>query len=140
MKTMKAMKFLSACSVAFALIVVAPAWAQEDKEVTREAQEEEVLKEEAQAVKARAVSFTVRRVAVECNGPCDDVTLGEACGAGWIPIAVDCQNVCEHSSYSTCGSGSPLPRCRLTSLSPGSALSNFCDDVSGWDANVYCAQ
>jgi hypothetical protein len=144
---MKAIRFLSACSVAFALMMVAPALAQEAERQTeeglqtREAQEAEVLAEEAQALEPQAVSFNVRRVAVECSGDCNDVTLGEVCGAGWTPIAIDCTNVQEHNSgYYTCGGGSPPNRCSLRTVSSGNALGNYCDDGSGWDAQVYCAQ
>ena len=144
---MNARRLLSACSVAFALMMVAPAWAQEDEPQTeeelqtRETQEAEVLAEEAQEVEPLAVSFGVRRVAVECNDSCSDITLGQVCGAGWTPIAVDCTNVQEHNSdYFTCGGGSPPNRCRLTTVSISQDLSSYCDDGSGWDANVYCAQ
>jgi hypothetical protein len=144
---MKAIRFLSACSVAFALMMVAPALAQEDEPrtaeglQTREAQEAEVLAEEAQALEPQAVSFNVRRVAVECNGSCSDITLGQVCGAGWTPIAIDCTNVQEHNNnYFTCGGGDPANRCRITSVAISQSLSSFCDDGSGWDANVYCAQ
>ena len=136
---MNARRLLSACSVAFALLMVAPAWAQEEELQTREAQEAEALAEEAQEVEPLAVSFGVRRVAVECNGDCGDITLGQACGAGWTPIAVDCTNVQEHDSYFPCGSPSNN-RCRITSLSTNNTLQSYCDDGSGWDANVYCAQ
>jgi hypothetical protein len=133
---MNATTFVSAWSIIFALLMVAPALAQEE---TREAQEEELLTEEAQEVEPQAVSFAVRRVAVECNGNCGDITLGQACGAGWTPIGIDCQNVQEQSSSFACGSPANN-RCRITSLSTTNLLSGYCDDIAGWDANVYCAQ
>jgi hypothetical protein len=136
---MKATTFLSACSIVLALMMVAPALAQEEGQVTREAQEEELLTEEAQEVEPQAVPFAVRRVAVECNGNCGDITLGQACGAGWTPFAVDCQNVQEQSSSFACGSPANN-RCRITSLSTNNLLSSYCDNIDGWDANVYCAQ
>jgi hypothetical protein len=136
---MKAMTFVSACSIVLALMMVAPAVAQEVGETTREAQEEELLREEAQEVEPQLVPFSTRRVAVECNGNCGDITLGQACGAGWTPIAIDCQNVQEQSFFFACGS--PANNlCRITSLSPNNLLSSYCDDIGGWDANVYCAQ
>jgi hypothetical protein len=136
---MHARRWLSAYSVALALMMGAPAWAQEGELQTREAQEEEALAEEAQQIEPLAVSFVVRRVAIECDGTCGDITLGQACGAGWTPIAVDCTNVQEQSSNFPCGSPANN-RCRITSLSVNNTLSGFCDDGSGWDANVYCAQ
>jgi hypothetical protein len=144
---MKAKKFLSACGVALALMMVAPALAQEAEPrtaeglQTREAQEAEVLAEEAQELEPQAVSFNVRRVAVECNGSCSDITLGQVCGAGWTPIAIDCTNVQEHpNDHFTCGGGNPANRCRIQSVTISRGLDSYCDDGSGWDANVYCAQ
>jgi hypothetical protein len=128
---MKARKFLSACSMALALMVVAPALAQEQELLTQEAQEQELL----------AIPFFVRRVAVECNGECGDSTLGQICGSGWRPIAVDCGNVENWPGSDpfvfACGGDN---RCRLTSVLSSHALSLYCDDGGGWDANVYCAQ
>lgn len=126
---MKATKFLSACSMALALMVVAPGLAQEPGLVTQEDQEEELL----------AIPFFVKRVAVECNGGCGDSNLGQICGSGWRPIAVDCGNVNNWSDdfVFDCGGDN---RCRNTSVLTGQALSLYCDDGSGWDANVYCAQ
>jgi hypothetical protein len=87
---MNATKLLSACSLAFALMVGAPAWAQE-------IQHEELLTQEAEEVEPLLVPFVVQRVAVECNGGCSDSTLGQICGTGWTPIAVDCGNVANWS-------------------------------------------
>lgn len=42
-----------------------------------------------------AADLRVKRVAVECNGGCRDSTLGQICGIGWTPIAVDCSDAME---------------------------------------------
>jgi hypothetical protein len=132
---MKAIRFLSACSVALALMIVAPALAQEKELLTEEDQEEELLTQE---VGPLAVPFFVVRVAVECNGNCGDITLGQACGTGFTPIAVDCQNVQEQAGV-LCGSPANN-RCSHRTVSSSDFLDRYCDDSSGWDANVYCAQ
>lgn len=85
---------------------------------------------------ARA-AFVVKKVAVECNGNCNDSTLGQICGSYWTPIAVDCSDVQEWSSTYACGGNN---RCTSFYVSPSQALSNYCDDVNGTDANVYCLQ
>jgi hypothetical protein len=127
---MNATKFLRACSVAFALMVGTPAWAQE-------IQHEELLTQEAEEVEPLLVPFVVQRVAVECNGGCSDSTLGQICGTGWTPIAVDCGNVANWSGGVGCGGDN---RCVRTAISVFDQLSRYCDDGGGWDANVYCAQ
>lgn len=141
---MKAIKFLSTCSVALALMMVAPALAQVTGPlpVDVDAMEEIVNRDiERDANKLAptplAVPFVVRQVAVECNGNCNDSTLGQICGAGWTPIAVDCQNVQEQAVAFNCGgNNSCSPRFLVR---PGDRLSFYCDDINGWDANVYCA-
>jgi hypothetical protein len=129
---MKATTFLSACSVVLALMIVAPVWAQDE--------EEELLTEAAQEVAPEAVPFVVRRVAVECNGDCCRVRLDEACavaGSGFRAIAIDCQNVQEQGGVSC---GAPPARCSVRTVSSADRVCNYCDDIGGWDANVYCAQ
>jgi len=136
---MKARNFLSACGVALALMVVMPAWAQEQSVLEQRTQDRLNQEMEQQALEdpsPLSVPFIVRQVAVECNGGCGDSTLGQLCGSGWRPIAVDCQNVQEWSGIS-CGGNN---RCARFSVLSSDPLSFYCDDISGWDANVYCAQ
>lgn len=89
-------------------------------------------------VSPRVVPFNVRQVAVECNGDCGTITLQNACGLGFTPIAVDCGSVRDWNPGTSCGSGSG--RCASFSVVPTDVLSFYCDDTGGWDANVYCAQ
>jgi hypothetical protein len=127
---MNATKLLTACSVVLALMVVTPALAQEEELPTQEAQE----------VEPQVLPFEVARVAVECNGNCDDSTLGQLCdflGSGWTPIAVDCGNVANWSDTWGCGGDN---RCRGRSVLPSHLLSLYGNDGGGWDANVYCAK
>jgi hypothetical protein len=89
-------------------------------------------------VSPRAVPFVeVRQVAVECNGNCGTITLQNACGLGFTPIAVDCGSVRDWNGTS-CGGGNGL--CASFSVVPTDFVSFYCDDGGGWDANVYCAR
>ena len=89
-------------------------------------------------VSPRVVPFNVRQVAVECNGNCGTITLQNACGIGFTPIAVDCVSVRDWNPGTSCGSASG--RCASFAVVPTDILSFYCDDTDGWDANVYCAQ
>lgn len=84
---------------------------------------------------------TLRIVSVECEGECSDNTLSELCNfntSGFEPLAVDCQNVDSDAGFdSACGGGGDN-RCSSNTVFGSSPLSNYCDDSSGWDANVYC--
>jgi len=84
------------------------------------------------------VPFNVRQVAVECNGNCGTITLQNACGLGFTPIAVDCVSVRDWDPGTSCGGASG--RCASFPIVPTDFLSFYCDDTGGWDANVYCAQ
>lgn len=82
------------------------------------------------------VPFVVRQVAVECNGSCSDSSLATLCQTGWRPIAVDCNNAQEWSG-TNCGGNNVCARFPVLTTD---TLGDYCDDTSGWDANVYCAQ
>ncbi len=88
-------------------------------------------------VSPREVPFVVRQVAVECNGNCASITLQNACGLNFTPIAVDCVSVRDWNGTS-CGGANG--RCASFPIVPTDFLSWYCDDTNGWDANVYCAQ
>jgi hypothetical protein len=156
---MKATKFLSACSMVCALMMVAPALAQNQELLTQEDEEQELLTQEQELLTQKEaenraasrakraeqlgitpldVPFVVRQVAVECFGECTDSTLATICGSGWTPIAVDCQDVQEWTG-GPCGDVSDNRCARFTVLTTD-RLSDYCDDINGWDANVYCAQ
>jgi hypothetical protein len=82
----------------------------------------------------------IKAVSVECNGNCNDNTLGQICsvaGAGLIPLAVDCTDVDDDGTGVACP-GSGNNRCSALTVSSGQPLSSFCRDTSGWDATVYC--
>ena len=90
----------------------------------------------------QALPGSVRVVSVECNGECSDNTLGQVCsraGAGFTPVAVDCANVDDDGAGIRCG-GASDNRCSVLTVSPTNSLALYCDDTSGWDANVYCAK
>ena len=89
-------------------------------------------------VSPRAVPFNVTQVAVECNGNCASITLQNACGLSRTPIAVDCVSVRDWNPGTSCGGANG--RCASFTVVPTDFLSWYCDDTSGWDANVYCAQ
>jgi hypothetical protein len=138
-----------ALAVVLALLLGAPVLAQEtgglpgdqdteEQRLQREARREKLgaLQDALENEAAEVVSFIVRQVAVECNGNCNDSTLGTLCGPGWRPIAVDCQNVQEYTG-GPCGGNN---RCARFQVRTGDLLSFYCDDINGWDANVYCAQ
>jgi len=85
-------------------------------------------------------------VSIECDGRCDDSTLGQLCrdlvGPTFRPFAVDCQNVQEGFQEQTgdivaCGGNN---RCLVKDVKPTDPLSAYCDDGSVWDANVYCEE
>ena len=90
------------------------------------------------------VPFNVRVVSVECNGECGDNTLGQLCalsGINRVPIAVDCKDVDDDNPGVTCAAGVASDnRCLQRAVSSSDPLSSYCDDTSGWDAQVYCAQ
>ena len=146
---MNARTFLSTCSLVLALLMVAPALAQEDEEVSREAQEEELLTEEAQEVAPQIFIpgiGTIGVVSVECNGNCGEpgtFNLGQICasfGLGFLPFAVDCRDVDDDDdepSEFACGGNN---RCFARLVSSTDRLSAYCDDTSGWDAQVYCVR
>lgn len=85
-------------------------------------------------------------VAVECNARCDLITVGQVCPRGFIPISIDCAAVknqtglpdarvraCNPSVNSPVVCSEPFP------VSLDDPLDFYCEDVFGWDANVYCA-
>src|SRR5262245_25808122 len=80
-------------------------------------------------------------VSIECKGNCSGVTLGQLCsqtGSTFRPIGVDCTNVRDQDrapSEVPCGDND---RCFQRIMSPDDQLSTYCDDSSGWDAQVYC--
>jgi hypothetical protein len=89
---------------------------------------------------------TVWVISVECNGECSDNTLGELCsrliGTNFIPFAVDCQNVDNDVPPDVnvqCG-GAGDNRCLARTVRSSDPLDWYCDDISGWDAQVYCIQ
>jgi hypothetical protein len=84
------------------------------------------IQEELQGPSPIVVPFSVRQVTVECFGKCADLTLGQACGFGWTPIAVDCQNVQEWTGVA-CGDNN---RCARFLVLPTDRLSDYCDDNS----------
>jgi hypothetical protein len=88
---------------------------------------------------AQALPFTVQQVAVECDNRCDLITLGQACSPGFTPIAVDCQAVANQGSrIERCGTGPGS--CARFPVLPSDRISDYCNDVGGFDANVYCAR
>jgi hypothetical protein len=105
---------------------------------------EAALKEAGRvAVPTFDVPRFVRAVSVECNGECTDNTLGQLCnlaGTGLTPIAVDCRDVDDDNPGVTCAAGVASDnRCLPRTVSSSDPLSEYCDDSSGWDAQVYCA-
>lgn len=88
---------------------------------------------------APALAQQIRHVIVECHGACNKVTLGQACGAGWNPVAVDCEKVTDSFlPGSPCGSGAA--KCSRLPVKSTDVVSFYCQDTSGADANVYCTQ
>jgi hypothetical protein len=88
------------------------------------------------------VPRVVRVVSVECNGECSDNNLGQLCslaGTGLTPIAVDCKDVDDDPGV-TCAAGVDSDNeCLARTVVSSDSLSSYCDDSSGWDAQVYCA-
>jgi hypothetical protein len=77
-------------------------------------------------------------VSVECNGGCNDSDLGEICGPGYEPIAVDCDIVDDDAGGAVpCGGNNT---CFRNSMSTSSPLGSFCDAQPGFDAQVYCIE
>lgn len=85
------------------------------------------------AVKGAEID-TIRIVYVECNGDCGDLTLSQACGSGYEPLFVDCADVQDYQG-DNCGTNN---KCLRTTVTGSSSVFNYCDDVSGNDANVFC--
>ncbi|REJ74060.1 MAG: hypothetical protein DWQ36_09260 [Acidobacteria bacterium] len=80
---------------------------------------------------------SIRVVSVECNGTCAESTLGQICGGGYSAIAVDCDQIDDDSSSTTFGCGGDNV-CSQHFVDDNDALSAFCWDEPGWDAQVYC--
>jgi hypothetical protein len=101
----------------------------------------------AMAASVHAQGGRTAVVSVECNGNCNDSTLGQLCrdlaGRTFRPFAVDCQNVEEqdrrNQTVVPCGGNN---QCSFPqrNVEPQHALSTYCQDIDGWDANVYCEQ
>jgi hypothetical protein len=105
------------------------------------------LSQQLQQSQQSATLGRIAVVSVECQGGCGDSTLGQLCSnlAGGIfrsnfrPIAVDCGSVDDDNPGIQCG-GPGNNRCLVRLVRPEDPLSFYCDDVSGWDAQVYCLE
>ena len=86
---------------------------------------------------------TIWVVSVECNSECGEeeaFNLGQICasvGSGFLPFAVDCRDVDDDPPGDPCGGDN---KCFARSVSSTDRLSAYCDDTSGWDAQVYCVR
>jgi hypothetical protein len=80
---------------------------------------------------------TIRVVMVECNGECTDSTLGQICALapGSRPIGVTCDEVDPFSPGGTCGGDN---QCLTLEVTASSVLEDYCADVGGVDALVFC--
>jgi hypothetical protein len=86
-------------------------------------------------------------VEVECDGECRDSNLGQICqdrvGRTYRPFAVSCQNVRERPRQERgpqsflCGGDN---KCFQVDVNPTDRLDDYCDDINGWDAIVYCEE
>lgn len=80
-------------------------------------------------------------VSVECNGECSDSTLAQVCavaGSNRRAIAVDCDSVdSDTAGQVPCGGDN---QCFANNVFQSAPLSNFCNDGTGFDAQVYCLQ
>jgi len=94
------------------------------------------------------VPSDVDAVRVECQGSCNDSTLGQICALtdSPTPIAVSCDNARDAigNDHVQCG-GASNNRCDMEptialGFNSGTSLGNLCHDTSGWDAIVYCAR
>lgn len=80
----------------------------------------------------------ISAIRIQCNGDCSDLTLGQACDSyvsSGEPIAVSCQDMATGLGIVLCGSNND---CSLVTMDRSRQLSLFCDNVTGWDAIVYC--
>lgn len=91
------------------------------------------------AVRGRELTDSIRGIAVECFGECNDSTLGQVCDTAWAgaePLGVACVDILEYSSGYGCGGDN---RCSgAGDIRRATQLHRFCEDVSGYDAIVYC--
>jgi len=95
----------------------------------------------SEAVMARSLPSDVDAVSVQCEGTCSDVTLGEICDSSDspTPIAVDCQSIDDDPENTRCNlTGTSF--CSVNGFNRGEPLSNYCVNINGWDAHVYCAR
>jgi len=86
------------------------------------------------AVRLRHLSTLTAEV-VECNGECTDSNLWDICGTGRQPYAVTCHDINEQGSGVSCGGDN---ECHGYWFGGQFSLGSFCEDVSGWDAIVFC--
>lgn len=76
-------------------------------------------------------------IKVECEGECNDLTLGDICYGADRVISISCDGTSSFSMGNPwlCGGDNS---CGHVELSRTQLLSHFCDDGSGWDALVVC--
>jgi hypothetical protein len=79
-------------------------------------------------------------VTVECwsQTNCNNTTLGGICGSGNSAVSVSCGQVVTPSSSSNCGSGASCSQHSSSGGYNARTIGEFCQDISGWDAIVYC--
>jgi hypothetical protein len=84
--------------------------------------------------------YVIGAVKVECNGDCNQVTVGEACntlGSDWRPVGLACDETATPGTGTSvpCGSGTCTSWGTLWSSDP---LGAYCADGGGYDAAVEC--
>lgn len=117
--------------------------AETERERQKAEQDVAELESSLEDLTTQALPSSTLAVSVECNGGCDDNTLGQICslaGAGRIPIGIACNDVADRNSSDIACPGSGDNRCSIASFSSGTRrLNTYCQDSSGWDAVVLCA-
>jgi hypothetical protein len=88
-----------------------------------------------------APAFASTFVKVECNGPCSNVTRGQACSSAGTttPVAVSCDAPANPGLGNRVGCGTGTATCTpFGDYAASDQVSAYCDDTSGNDAVVIC--
>lgn len=81
--------------------------------------------------------------AVECNGECTDVTLGQVCdtaGTNWRPFAISTPQYLTYSASQRVDCGGDNDCYLNKPVDRDDPVSDYCQDDGNWDCMVMCIE